>query len=366
MWNRVFCFWLTAIIFLFVGCTPHTAENLGQKPLAWGKSNEVTLYCSESLQDSLLAEASSVLEQKFPTVLENEESLFSLKVGEMSRINLFYRFNHLLFVSSLGLADSTSRYIESILPEDYKAQIRSEGTKMFSMKDFWAKGQLAVFVVAPNPSALLEYFSKNKEKTFPLFYEHLIQKEKKYIFQSGTLKKAPAVLQQHIGIELPMPKIFKPFLPDSIPNFVAYRYFNARETDSPIMFLLFSRQPLPQNLDKEWLASFRQKKIGAFYRGDTFPLADSHFEETVVNDYPAYRLRSYWQNYEEFIGGIFETYAIPYKNKVVIIDLMIYYPQGNKLLHMMRLRSILDNLQLPAFSQAINEKTIYGGDYEIS
>jgi len=310
------------------------------KPTSWGQSNIINSFADGKIWDYGQMKLKQSLEREFFTT--TNENLFTVKRRKITKIKNYYKFANLLLFCNVNSDEPVSAYVKKILPESVLNIQDTTGYKIIPAKNFWARQQTVVFVIGKNTEkTLLPLYTPDKlNKLFEIYEQREMKKLERIVYRPGLKEKEIEYQKKNYPWHIKLPKGFMVFRRDDKNNFASYLL---RVKDYPDRFLAVYWEPMQENeVNKEWLWEKRLEIGDEYYVGDEFSERDVIQKKINFNDYDGYKLWGRWQNFSNYTGGTFASYAFydAEQKMAYLIDNTVYYPQGDKLRALMKLEII--------------------------
>ncbi|MEA2104049.1 MAG: DUF4837 family protein [Candidatus Cloacimonadota bacterium] len=332
---------LTLILITLFGCGKSGSDknrpNI-HKPFSWGKFNDIYAFADNQIWDYGQLKLHENLERMFYTT--SNEKYFTLERKKIAAIKQNYKFANLLFFCDVHSNKPVSEYVKKLLPDKVATISDSLSATMIATKDLWVQNQTVIFVIGKDVESVLLYTFENITRIFEVFQNRRMQRLKRLVYKTGLNKKEMEYEREHYPWELKLPKGYITFKRDDESNFVSYLL---RVKKYPDRFLGIYWEKMPENIvNKEWLRNKRLMIGKKYYEGDEFYLKDVIQQKYKFESFNGFKLFGKWQNETNCTGGAFASFAFYDKEQKIayLIDNSVYFPEGDKLIALMKLEII--------------------------
>ena len=220
--------------------------------------------------------------------------------------------------------------------------------KIIIKKDYWAKGQILIYMNAPNQSSFIKLLNSNKEQLVDKILEaertRQIKVNKKY--QNSA---AHQQLSKNHELTLNMPKGFNIVVDNE--NFVWIKHETNDMTQNIIVY--YYDYPSPDIFNKEDILKIRDSVLRNRVPGPsdgsymtTERKAPIYTEELNIDNRYTYIIRGLWKVKGDFMGGPFVSYTTvdEERNRLVTVEGFVYRPNKAKRNAVRKVESILRTL----------------------
>jgi hypothetical protein len=312
--------------------------------MSWGHNQTIYVFADKEIWQTIEPVLRYSLERDFFTT-ENE-TLFDIELGDIDRIQHFFRFRNLIFLGDINATGPVSQYINRVMAEQALASVRERNASMFMNLNLWANDQLVMFFIGDSPENLRQFMISNNDVYFQIFQDRFIART---VFQSQRMKG----LGDHFFNGLPfimyLPESYRVFRRDLENNFISFIWRSRTDqTHNPDLYVSVYWRFADENpLDDDWLLD-RRTAIAWDYHDE-----DEILPHTVkrglmdFNGREAWFLSGVWQNNKHFMGGAFRSFAFwdEELQTVYMIDTSIYFPAGYKLRHLLELEGLAKTIE---------------------
>ena len=314
------------IILTFVACKNDPTKLL---PNVTGKSGEIVLVIEPSQWSSDAGkEFRRAFTQAYPALPQNEP-LFDLIHIPFSAFSNIFKTHRNLIVA--------------------KVDKEAKEPKILIRKNFWAKPQLIINIIAPSGESLANLI---KEKGDILATRVLKKEMERYadVYKKNMKIEITEKLKRKFGIDIIIPSGYTLDLDTT--NFV---WLERRGLDDAVQGLLIYTYDKPEvELTTPFIMAKRNQVTKKYVPG---PVANSYM--AVENEMEPYRreikmdgtnfieLRALWKVENDFMGGPFVsfTFVDEKKNKVINVDGFVYAPRLDKRNYIQQIEAVLNTVR---------------------
>lgn len=307
---------IVIISFILFSCGSSGKKSVSRK--SSGKTAEIIVATnSEATWEGKIGDTIRNFFNQDYQVLPQSEPLFELAhipVEKLANNNMFRAHHNILIVEI-----------------DDKAKDNS----IEARKDFWAKPQRVIQIIAPSKSAFFSFFEENKSSIYSILmdseYERLIK-----TFKSFPARDVQKKVNKEFGFTMAFPSGF--YVAKTAPGFMWIR----KETQHNSQGMMIYTYDFVDTLafDKSRILSFRNSMTEEYIPGPSegsFMVVAEEYspivsERTQFDDRFAIETRGLWRLEGDFMGGPFVNYTFVDEktNKVITIDSYVYAPNAPK------------------------------------
>lgn len=300
------------------------------KPTSTGRGSEIVVVCDKALWDKTVSEPiKKALTREMDGLPESEPEFTLINVPQKS----FSRF----------LQSHHNVIVVEIIPDAKKAKVET-------LQDVWAYPQRVVKIIIPSDTAFLNLFEKHANGIRELFNQ---SERIRYRTINGANRntKIEKQLADEFGIKMEISKDY--YLAKKTKDFVWLRY----ETNVNSLALLIYTYPYTDTaqLSPQQIYDARNKYTKNYIPG---PSNGSYMTLEIENFKPssnqiqfknlyAVETRGLWKTFGDFMGGPFINYTIvdAPRQRIVVFDGYVYYPNKDKRNFIKQLESLIWNAE---------------------
>lgn len=347
------------IVWLLASCNNEVTNKLEAKGTALGTMNEIVVVADDALWESAVGDTFRYYFESAYPILPQPEPLFDLRhfsPQDLQGQPLRKELRTYTILADLSDADSeTTKMVKKDLGSEKFDYATKPGATTSSVgRDKWARGQLLVYLYAPDRTAL----SAAIKKSFPAITKKVHEHDKKQLRSTIYVDRANLGLSEkvrerfHIDFQVPGDFVVAT---DDIENNVLWMRKVGEKADQNIVLQRFSYDDEAQ-LSKQGIINMRDK-FGRTYvtsdEEDDFMVVDEdvlpvyEYSFTLDNHYGK-ELRGIWEMTNAFSGGPFNTYVIlnEAKRELIYVDVFVLAPGTTKRDHMMQLDHIVKTARI--------------------
>lgn len=310
-----------------------------KKPISWGKEQIIYIFADPAVWKSVEPYVKTTLERPFYTV--KNEKLFEVRLGDVNKLDQFYKYKNLLFFCDLSTDQPVAKYVKAIMNKTMKDYVAKHSAGMFAKHNLWANEQFVVFMIGNNHETLNMYNIKNSNELFYHFKMKLISRT---AYKMRQQKKVPLKEFKAYPFTLSIPETYLIYKRYPEKRFLSYMWRSREDQQqNPDKYISVYYEKSDKNIvDKEWIEKTRKKIAWDYYDQDEMQKEDVQFGRYRFLDRITWYMSGRWQNKKYFIGGTFQSMAF-YDEKTktaYLIDTSVYFPYGDKLKYIIELESI--------------------------
>lgn len=297
-------------------------------PAHVGRSSEVIVVSTHV--DSHLIQRHIQLYNYVP----QKEKLFTFRCIEDILINNYKKYHTLLLYGSLN-----DDFLNILLRDDAKATTRKDTFALFKLNNLWARGQLAIILVASDDTYIEQAFIKFSPLITSLLEENYYQTIKETYYTQHMSKRLKKTLKSY-GISL---DIDKKWMIDSTYKDENFIYVHAHFPDRSIFFY---KEPMQGHLTDTLVLEKRNELTTRFYNGDYILRDFTTVDPIEFNEMNGLRIKGVWQNDSLVAGGPFLSYFFLYQDTLFALDGLLFNPGERKSDYFTILEVILNSFEL--------------------
>jgi hypothetical protein len=314
-----------------------------RKPMSSGHQQTIYVFADDNIWHVVEPLLRASIERYFYTT-ENE-TLFTLRRADAGSMRLFNRFKNLLFISDINSSFTVSQYVNTIMNERAISNARDRKASMFVNNNLWANDQLIVFIMGDGTANIQSYISENSETYFQIFYNRLIAR---VTYQSQRLKGYKESFFAQMPFYIYIPENYRVFKNDIENRFICFLWRSRDSSgNNPDKYISIYWEKTDENpIDKQWLTEKRKEQAWKYHDEDEFDPNEVLSGMKQFQDRQALFISGMWQNSKHFMGGAFQSFAFydELSKTAFMIDTIVYFPAGYKILHLLELESIAQTI----------------------
>lgn len=243
----------------------------------------------------------------------------------------------LFFIANLNSNGMVSSFVKENLDQQSIQLAEKEGGKIFFVRDFWAKDQVLIFLVAPERETVMDVFQEYKEDTYSILDKFYTKNVRQGLYNYGEQVDLERKIYKKYGWHFRIPRGYEIIGDHPEDNFI---WFRKRSPDR-IMFVHWEDAP-KSKLTKEYCLEKRDELTFKYYDEDLMVRDKTEIKETEFNGMPGYVMEGFWQNEKYLVGGPFKSYCFysEKEGRIYMIDTNIFAPGESKYIQQKRLEII--------------------------
>ena len=343
-----------ASIFFITACNSEVKQKLEPKGSALGVMNEIVVIADKEIWEGAVGDTFRYYFESAYPILPQPEPLFDLRHFTVTELNgqpLRKELRTYAILADLSEEESpTTRMVKRDLGYD-KYDAALQGGKKFSSvgKDKWARGQLLVYLYAPDEASLQKAITSSFAAVAKRVHKHDEKQLRSTIYVDRVNAGLTEKVKSRFGVDFEVPGDFV-VATDDVVNNVMWLRKTGEKADQNIVLKKVAYTNESQ-LSKEGIIAMRDdfgsKYITSDEEGDVMvvdqdnlPVYEYSFK--LDNNYGK-ELRGIWEMTNTFSGGPFNTYVILNEDKkeLIYIDVFVLAPGTTKRDHMMQLDHIV-------------------------
>jgi hypothetical protein len=316
MKKAIILFFALLVIFIHTGCESKTT--------AYGDLNEMVVL-ADSAEIPVFADTLS--KYFFPgREMPHYETSFGLKFISFSRLDEFkYRKNFFL-IGTLEGDNGMSIYLNRLLPEDFKAKVKTGEANFTYVSDLYAYRQNVYIFAAKDIGDLLEKIKLRCE----VVRDYIDKKYKKDLeesmFEAAEQKALEEYLLKAYGMTLRIQHDYYVARQSQDSTFIWLRRYDPYREISRDILIRYYDDPDTIEFSPRWLEQQKYYNSQMVYRRLELIVKDeTKIKEAKIGKYDAIELEGTWRTENFQIGGPFSLYGfyVPELNRIVTIDLSL-------------------------------------------
>jgi len=257
-------------LFLLLGCGESEKSNVkGQKridphkPMAWGQKHVIYIVADDAIWKKAEPQLRRTLE-RYVFTTENEK-FFEVKRAEFKDLDLYYKFNNLIFLGDLEDKTPVNEYMKGIISDNIKQQVKENHVGIYPLENLWANDQYVLFMLGADREKLLKLNYLVLNKTFELFRAKMLERVKRTLYLAEQHKKYE--FSEYAWI-LDLPLKYRLYRKDLENNFVSYIARLREKADRYIA--VYYENSETDIVDKDWLIDKRAELAWKYYDEDEY------------------------------------------------------------------------------------------------
>ena len=310
---------------------------------AIGSNQELSLFTPWNRDDDRVEWARDLLQSDVVTAIRPEK-LFKAQVVAPEGVESRKNWRIHVFLDDLSRPGRIRKIASSILSEASFTALVSQGAGHTIVRDAWARGQTTLFLHCAEAGAFRDYLKANGERILEEVESALARGLSETVYAMGEQAALREGIEERHGFSVRIPAGFK-VAEDSTQHVL--RIYNVSEAGQAQFLILHSR-PFESAVpaDPDWGLKFRDALVGEYNEGDRVELSRSSGRTGRFQGRQALLLKGLWQNDQYDMGGAFETIFFGEAGRLVMIDLAVFYPSGDKLPFLRELRGMASTFRM--------------------
>ncbi len=313
------------------------------KPLSWGHQQKLYVFADDITWSRHGDDIIKTLSVTYTTT--EEEEYYEVLRADINKIEQFYKFKNLIFITPLTSQDPVSKYLNESFNSDFVKSVIQKKIGLFVKKNYWANDQLISFILSDSNASIDKNLTPLLNKCFSQFKEILHKRigQKAYGYKSDpiTTKRKS---NKDLPYELMLPRNFKYFRGGK--NFQSY-ISRLRDRPDKVIGIYYEKMDEVPDM-QEWMLKTRQKIGMNFYEGDSLIGSSLKLDKISANGLDMMKLNGRWENNKILVGGAVQFYGFydGQTDTAYLIDNYVYFPQGKKLPALIELEEITKSFSL--------------------
>jgi hypothetical protein len=333
------CFFV--LLLVFVSCNEQMG-NLGSKPVAMGRINNLVILADDSLYKGPIGDSILYYFESAYPVLPAEEPIFDLRHMTVEDLNAdTYKRELRIYIVVADLSDTTSTTTKMVKKdmgeEKFNRALKDTSYTTSVGNDKWARDQILIYLFANSPENLEKAIRKNFEAIASKINKH----DEKNLFATvygiqdeNKLLSADVFLK--FGLNIKIPGLYQKAMAGD--NFLWLR-MNNKGINQSLIFRKFKYESKDQ-FSKDAIIKLRNEYGKEFIKTSS---PDAYMSTNVI-DLPVYEysymtnnvftkeIRGIWETENDFMGGPFISYVLHNESKgeIVFIDAFVFAPGKEK------------------------------------
>ncbi len=314
-----------------------------KKPLSWGHQQKLYVFADDVTWTRFGDDIVKTLSVTYSTT--EEEEYYEVLRADITKIEQFYKFKNLIFITPLTSMDPVSKYLTDSFNDEFINSVIQKKIGLYTKRNYWADDQLISFILADSHASIEKHLTILLEKSFVKFKEILHERigQKAYGYKSDpiTTKRKG---NKDLPYELMLPRNFKYFRGGK--NFQSY-ISRLRDRPDKIIGIYYEKLDKVPDLQK-WMLKTRQYIGMNFYEGDSLIESSLKLDKVTANGLDMMKFNGRWENNRILVGGAVQFYGFFDKqtDTAYLIDNYVYFPQGKKLPALIELEEITKSFSL--------------------
>ncbi len=348
---------LAIFILILSGCASEAGNSLSPRPQAFGSSNQIAVIADQNDWDGAIGDTFRFYFSSAYPILPQPEPFFDLKhftPEELDADSYRKELRTYLVLGNLQRNESsTTDMIKADLGSEIMRKASEDKTYNTTIgRDKWAKGQLLIYLFAPNEEQLYTNIKDN----FPAIAKKVNQVDRKRVettvYLSGVSTAFSDQVKNKLGFEMRIPADYIVALDDK--DFTWFR----KETDFVSHNLMLYKIPYKDKnqLSKEGIKAIRdslgRKYISSELANTYMKVNDIDLpmltEQITISGKYAIEARGIWEIVNDYMGGPFISYLILNEetNELIFVDGFIFAPGKGKRKYMQYLEHIFSSINV--------------------
>jgi hypothetical protein len=292
-------------------------------PEATGSYNTIYIFADQPVRERVENVLASVYDKTIRT--PQEEKVFTLSWANLDSLGRLSTAKNLIFLAELSGGGKTSLWVVSSLDTVARRRVAQGRDWIFVKHDVYARGQIAIYLIAPTSTELASNILINAKMLYNLVDSSINERVKKYLYSPGFGERERVDIEKKLakqwGFTLRVPGFYS--LEKFDTNFVWIRALKPERW----VFVYFETTDDKSLNTKYWLE--KRNYVGAqYYEGDIILDSTLTLEESTIDNERALKFSGLWFNPESYLGGPFVSYLF-YKTeqkRKYIVDCALFAP----------------------------------------
>lgn len=324
------------------------------KKKATGNEDEIYVVADTTEYEQL----KTALSETFSKVIytPQAEKLFKLNPKQFNSISFVKEKKNVVIVAPLDSDSKVSEYIKNVLDSTVQEKVRNDSTFVITKYDFWAQGQLVMFLTAPTLDQLREHIFNNQDDLLYYFQNTSTKRLKKNLYSNYYEQKAmEGRLLDKYGWIIYIKEGYDLAIDSPEKNFVWIR----RGVNTSVerwIFVHWIENASPEFLNKDSIIAERNRLTKEFYR-----TTDNRNYVRVVKGQAEYQTHSevnfldryaimtqgLWEMNDHSMGGPFINYTFyeEESQRIYMLDASLFAPKYSKRKFLKQVDGILQSFK---------------------
>lgn len=311
------------------------------KPMAWGHKHVIYVVADDAIWKKAEPQLRRTLE-RYVFTTENEK-FFEVKRAEYKDLDLYYKFNNLIFLGDLKDNTPVNEYIKGIISDKIKQQVKENQVGIYPLENLWANDQYVLFMLGADREKLLKLNYLVLNKTFELFRTKMLERVKRTLYLPEQHKKYEF---SEYSWTLDLPLKYRLYRKDMNNNFISYIARLKEKADRYIA--VYYEDSETDIVDKDWLIDKRAELAWKYYDEDEYAPDKMRTEKAEIAGHKGWKISGMWINKKYTVGGAYQAFAFydERTKRAYLIDNSVYFPEGYKLDALIELEVISNTLKI--------------------
>ncbi|MBN2620383.1 DUF4837 family protein [candidate division WOR-3 bacterium] len=263
-----------------------------------------------------------------------KEGLFKFLFVQDTMVEYYDNYHTLFLYGSLD-----DDFLKTLLRDDAKTTTRNDTFALFKLDNLWARGQLAIILVASENSYIEQGLQKFKPLIIELLEENYYQRIKATYYMNKMSKQVQKTLKSY-GFSL---DVDKQWLIDSTYEHEGFIFVHAHFPDRSIFLY---KEPSREILSDSLVLKKRNELTARFYHGDYIMPDFTTIDKIEFKEMKGMRIKGVWQNDSLVAGGPFLSYFFVHDDTLYAIDGLLFNPGERKSDFFTTLEVILNSFEI--------------------
>jgi len=282
------------------------------------------------------------------------ERRFELQWHPLSDLNGLNERMNILFVGTTQPGNEVNDYLLQSLPQQFIDQVNQNRAFYFFQDDLFARGQIAMFMMAPTAGEFNSNFQRVKDEIYNTFEEKYFARLKKSMYEKREQEETEEYLASEYGYAVRVQHDY--FLATQNPE---NKYVWLRRINPDRWLSIWRVQADSSMLTKDSLMAIRNAMTYKYYAGDSVVTEESYVSIVDFHGERTRKMVGTWKNDSLFVGGPFRMYAIhkPDENAFYMLDIAVMAPDKKKKPFLDQLEVIASTFRFADEAEAKNKET---------
>lgn len=319
-----------------------------QKPVSVGSEKEIVV-CADSLEFHLLRPAlQAAFERELPTPAP--ERIFEMKWAPVAELKRHVHKPRLVMLGCLTAENAAARQVAATLAATQRQQVLQGESYLFKSDDPWRRQQRLLILAAPTREELQQRLTANGAELFDSFEQPLRAQIEQQLYSVREQQELARRWEREYGWSLRVPHDYFVFKELPAERFVMLR----RTSPERWLFVAWRAANAAELPSLAEVITWRDEIGEKYYEGDRVATHGLTAAPAEFAGRPALEVRGLWENEAKVAGGPFHCWAIydPARRTVFLVDVAVFAPGMDKVLHLRRLEIIAQTFHTAATAPA--------------
>lgn len=324
------------------------------KPTAFGPVSQLNVVLEKEAYNSPLWDTISYYFSAPYPILPQPEPQFDIRKLEVEKLYstpLTKSLRTYLFLTNMSNENSEVR---DVFKERFSSELdlSDKGYRIKIIDDFWAKGQLFIYIIGKNETALQRAIQEGHNSIINKINEFDNDLVSSAAYMEGRSKKLENMVSDRYDLEMKVPgKYLKAISNDTL----TWLRFNQEKSISSILIVereYKGRDQFDRDYIIDWTSDIIKENIEGPLNNSYMVLNDTDlpvlYETEGSSDFYSGKLRAIWEMENAFMGGALISKAIykPGTQNIYLLIGFVYAPGETKREYMQRIEHVIDQVKV--------------------